>query len=209
MNTIDHIYYINLGYRTDRRAQFEDWIQTSGFPMEKVERVDAIHTPGQGVIGCAISHVKALEIFLNSPHSNCIVFEDDYSPVDPSTYWSNFQTLQDSKLPYDIVLCSYNVLESTDGPVPYLRKVKQSYTTSGYLITKEFAPKLKENLEEGVKHALEEQSRTGHKTHQYCLDVHWSVLMKETPHWYCFYPRIGKQRDSYSDIQGHVTSYNA
>lgn len=209
MNTVNHIYYINLDYRTDRREQFEAWIQESEFPPEKVERIEAISTPGQGVIGCALSHIKALDCFLNSPYTNCIIYEDDYMPIDIPTYWSNFQKLCSDKVDYDIILCSYNVLESTEGPTDYLRKVLQSYTTSGYFITKSFAPKLKANLEEGVQLALEEQSRTGQKTHQYCLDVHWEKLMKDTPKWYCFYPRIGKQRDSYSDIQGHYTTYNA
>lgn len=42
MNRFSPIYYINLAYRTDRRAQFEEWIQESRFPLDKVERVDAV-----------------------------------------------------------------------------------------------------------------------------------------------------------------------
>jgi hypothetical protein len=208
MNTIDHVYYINLDYRSDRRLQFEDWIEESGFPAKKVTRVSATSVPGRGHIGCLLSHIKTLEEFLKLGHNNCLVLEDDYIPVDIKTFWNNFEALEKSKIEYDIVMCAYNVLEYEEGPVDYLKKVKSSFTSSGYLITKSFAPILIENFKEAVHKCIEQENVTKQKANEYCLDVYWQKLMPLSK-WYCFYPRIGIQRESYSDIQGHVTAYNA
>jgi hypothetical protein len=208
MNTIDHIYYINLDYRTDRRLQFEDWLQETNFPDEKVTRISAIQVPSRGHLGAAISHCEALKAFLNSPHKNCIIFEDDFVPINPKSFWTNFSLLKDAKIDYDLVMCSYNVLKCDDGPADFLKKVNESFTASGYLITREFAPKLLENFKEAAENIVKVENETHKKANIFCIDVHWMKLMPLSK-WYCFYPRIGKQCASYSDIQGHYTDYNA
>lgn len=208
MNTIDHIYYINLDYRTDRRLQFEDWLQESGFPEDKVTRISAIQINGRGHLGAALSHCKALQTFLASSHKNCIIFEDDFVPIDLNTFWNNFKLLHDSNISYDLIMCSYNVLNYEEGPVNFLKKVVESFTASGYLITREFAPKLLENFKEAAENIVKVENETRKKADDFCLDVHWMKLMPIS-NWYCFFPRIGKQAASYSDIQGHYTDYNA
>ncbi len=208
MDTIDHVYYINLDYRSDRRLQFEDWIEESGFPTEKVTRISATSVPGRGHIGCLLSHIKTLEEFLKSDHHNCLVLEDDYVPLELKTFWNNFETLEKSKIDYDLIMCAYNVLKYDEGPVDFLKKVNSSFTSSGYLITKAFAPTLLNNFKEAVQKCIEQENITKQKANEYCLDNYWQNLMPISK-WYCFYPRIGIQRESYSDIQGHVTAYNA
>jgi glycosyl transferase family 25 len=208
MDKIDAVYYINLDYRTDRKQEFLEWIHESGFPESKIHRIQAVHTPGRGHIGCLLSHIKTLEIFLESSVSNCIIFEDDYMPLQVEGFWNHFSELFSSGKEFDLVMCSYNVLKSDETDVPFLRKVHESFTTSGYLITRNLAKVLMEHWKETVRLALEEEERTRMKTHTYTADVSWQKLM---PHykWYCFYPRIGIQRASFSDLQGHYTNYNA
>jgi len=200
MDQIDAIYYINLDHRTDRKDLFLSWVQESGFPESKVERVPAIHTPGKGHIGCAASHVKALEAFLGSTHNTCIIFEDDFTPLQPTTFWDNFQQFFDAKIPYDAVTCSYNVEQVSEAPVPFMKRLHFTFTSSSYLITKPYAHKMYEFLNELPYLALQEEATTGIKTHKYTFDIYYSNLMV-TDTWYCFYPRIGRQRESYSDIE--------
>jgi len=206
MNNIDKIYYINLDYRTDRSEEFMSWILKSGFPESKVERISAVYTPGRGHIGCILSHLKTLETFLSSPHKNCIIFEDDFGPLDISTFWSHFQMFFDANIPYDALSCSYNKEVFTDGPVSFLKKVHYSFTASAYLITKEFGLKLFNSIQNLANLALEEESKTGRKTHQYTLDVYYCNIMPDN-NWYCFYPRIGVQKESYSDIEYCFTDH--
>jgi GR25 family glycosyltransferase involved in LPS biosynthesis len=208
MDFIDQIYYINLDYRVDRKLQIEDWLEESNFPMNKVTRITAISTPGNGVLGCALSHIKTLEEFLSSSYNTCLILEDDYVPNDIKSFWSNFQKLKESNIKYDIVLCSYNLLDYDEGPCEFLKKVNKSFTTSSYLINRNFAPKLLENLKEGVQKKTNKEAITKKKEDEFSLDVYWQKLMPLSD-WYCFYPRIGKQSESYSDIQGHYTNYHA
>jgi glycosyl transferase family 25 len=77
MEFIDHIYFINLDHRTDRLQQFQEEIQKLA-PLDKVERIQAVHKPELGGLGCSLSHVKTLETFLKSDYKNCLVFEDDF-----------------------------------------------------------------------------------------------------------------------------------
>jgi hypothetical protein len=42
---------------------------------------------------------------------------------------------------------------------------------------------------------------------KYTCDQSWKTLQKRD-NWYCMKTRIGKQRESYSDIQGGVVNYN-
>lgn len=205
---VDHVYYINLDYRTDRRLQFEDWIEESKFPLEKVTRVSAVHVPGRGHLGCTLSHIKTLELFLQSNHKVCLILEDDYIPINIKTFWENFNKLEDYHIDFDLIMCAYNNLECDSGPAEFLKKVKASFTSSGYLITKSFAPILLQNLYEAAKLCDEKENETLVKADEFCIDVYWTKLMPISK-WYCFFPRIGKQSASYSDVQGHYTEYNA
>lgn len=200
MDKIDALYYINLEYRIDRKMDFLTWVEESRFPEEKIVRIDAVHTPHRGHIGCLLSHIKALETFIESSKSMCLVFEDDYVPLDIGGYWKNFEKLFESKKNFDLVMCSYNELKSEETDVPFLQKVNQSYTSSGYLITREFAPKLLDNFKEATVNVIKIEEETRKKCNEYCLDVHWTKLMAVS-NWYCFYPKIGIQRESFSDIE--------
>lgn len=199
MDKIDVLYYINLDYRIDRKIDFLDWVEESGFPGEKIKRIQAVATPKRGHIGCLLSHIKTLETFLSSGRDICLVFEDDYIPLDIKTFWGNFDKLFSSNKVFDIVLCSYNELKSEKTDVDFLQKVCHSYTSSGYLITKAFAPRLLENFKEAVINVIRIEEDTRQKCNEFCLDVHWTKLMPNSE-WFTFYPKIGIQRDSFSDI---------
>ena len=208
MDRVDQVYYVNLEYRQDRRLQFIDWIEESGYPESKVTRIDAVATPGRGHIGCLISHMNALVQFLQSPHNTCIIFEDDYEPLDVKTFWTSIQKVFDSGLHFDLVQLAYNELDSEPTAYEGIHRVKKSYTASGYLIRKEFAPHLLVNFKEALDNLIAYEEKHNMKADDFCLDVYWTKLMPVS-HWYCVYPRLGKQRGSYSDLQGHYTDYGA
>lgn len=69
MDFVNIVYYINLDYRFDN---FLKWILKSGFPLNKTHRISALYND-KGYIGCTMSHIKALETFINSNHKNCII----------------------------------------------------------------------------------------------------------------------------------------
>ena len=58
---IDHIFYINLDYRTDRREQIEGELVRMDL-VEKSERFPGIYVKEQGILGCTISHLSAIQL---------------------------------------------------------------------------------------------------------------------------------------------------
>lgn len=208
MEKIDSILIINIEHRTDRLGRCMNWLEESGVPDEKIKRVDAIYTPGRGHIGCMVSHIRALETFLQSGGSYGLILEDDFEPFDIPSFWSNYTKLFASGISFDCVLASYNVETVEDGPVeaPFLKRLRESMTASAYLVTREYAQVIHRCFLEAFYLTQFEESYTRQKTHQYMHDVYWHKLMKQD-NWFCFYPRIGYQVESFSDIQGHVTNY--
>lgn len=200
---IDKVYYINLDHRKDRKNIFLSWMKESGFDESKIQRIEAIYNYERGHIGCLMSHIKALDTFISSKNEKCIIFEDDYYPLNIKTFWENIYKLEN--IDFDLVMLSYNdyELEIRDTEYDFLKKCSFSYTASGYIITKELAIKLKNLFEECLKLAISEDI----VSHYYCLDVYWMKLMKETEKWYCFYPRLGKQMESFSDILKKIVDY--
>jgi GR25 family glycosyltransferase involved in LPS biosynthesis len=89
MDCVDCIYYINLAHRKDRNDHMQTWLRETGVPESKIQRIDAVHRPDKGYIGCTESHIKALETFIQSDHNVCCIYEDDYKPTDAPSYWSN------------------------------------------------------------------------------------------------------------------------
>jgi GR25 family glycosyltransferase involved in LPS biosynthesis len=207
MPILPPLYYINLDYRIDRNTDILDWLDESGFPEHKIHRISAVYTAGRGHIGCLLSHIKVMEEFLKTSEQYAIVLEDDFTPTNASTIWSSIERVFNDKIPFDMIMLSYNVLESEplEG-VSYLHKVRSSLTSSGYILTREFAQKLLKNFQEAIELLIEEENHTKQKTKHYCLDQHWQKLMP-TSRWYCFYPRLGRQSESFSDIEGKMTQH--
>lgn len=207
MDKIDTIYYINLLHRTDRKEQMLEWLHSSGFSNEII-RINGVYNKEKGYIGCTQSHILALENFIESKKDMCIIYEDDYQPFDSHNYWSNVKKILDTNMKFDVILLAYNdynlQIEETD--YDYIKQVKHTYTASGYLITKEFAPILLSNFRECLALCILDEQLYGRRTEQYCVDVHWIKLMKSYI-FLCFYPRLGKQRESYSDIIKKTIDY--
>jgi hypothetical protein len=62
------------------------------------------------------------------------------------------------------------------------------------------------NFKQCLLYCYEEERITGRNTEQFCVDVHWIQLM-ENYVFLCFYPRLGKQREDFSDILKKVVDY--
>ena len=75
---IEHIFYINLEHRTDRRAEIESELDAYGL---KYERFNAFYTPPDGFIGCAQSHLAVLKLARERGYKNILIVEDDFKFV--------------------------------------------------------------------------------------------------------------------------------
>lgn len=208
---VDIIYYINLDNREDRKTEFLEEMRRIGVPQEKISRVSAVNKPGQGDWGCSLSHLIAVEKFIESGLDTCIVFEDDFLfTQDLKTINAGFREVFDTKTgPFDIVMLSANEIDTVVTPkYKLLKKVNDAQTASGYMINKSYATILLQNYREGTN--LIENSYGGGKSDAlqgpFCVDQYWKRLQPQS-NWFVFSPKLGIQRESHSDIQGGVVNY--
>jgi len=207
MEKIDCVYYINLDHRTDRKEAFEQEMAKLGVPAEKLVRISGIYNKDFGILGCGLSHKKALETFAASPHKTCLIFEDDFCfTLDMNYVKYLLKSVLNEKISFDVVMLAGKFFHVENTPWPFLKRVIDGQTASGFLITKEFAPKLIQCLDESTKLLEEYKEQTGEKKHEYCNDIYWKKLQPES-NWYILNPKCGYQRQSYSDNEEHVTDY--
>lgn len=200
-SNIGIVYYINLEHREDRRKNIIN--QLNEYKFSNIERIPAIYTPNRGYVGCAYSQALALQKFIDSPYEVCIIFEDDFEFVLPYDkcldMFSDF--FKDYKMDWDIVMLSSN----TQRMVPeksYLSKIIEAQTVSGIMVHKHFAPILLELFTYCAK-KLDEDG----KTYEYAIDIIWKRIQPNHK-WYVFEPKMGKQIESYSDIENKIVNYN-
>lgn len=210
MNYIDKVYYINLDHRTDRLLEIEKVLDDLECPSEKRERIIAFTHPQFGTLGCTKSHMHALEKFIESGLESCLILEDDFIYESVERFNESINYIFKNKIDFDLIQLSYNHngLQSTETSHKILRKVLKSGTISGILVHKSFAPKLLANYKEGHQLLLDYVQKYGCLIHDLIIDVYWQRLQPQSK-WYCFSPRLGYQRESYSDIENKVVNYGA
>ena len=191
INKVDIFYYINLDHRNDRFEHIHDQFKKYNLDPEKINKVSGILNLERGIAGCTLSHCKVLEKFIESGLNNCIIFEDDFTFTEPpDVVNSKFNDFFKSKYfpDFDLIMLAGSTM--TEYPLePFLTRVHHSQTTSGYMISKSFAPKLLENFRETD-----------------ILDANW-LKLQPISNWYSFSPRLGLQMESYSDITHKLENY--
>ena len=207
MEDIECVYYINLEKREDRKNQFLEEMRKYDIPDKKIHRISGTYIKDFGSLGCAYSHIRALEEFLQSPYQTCLIFEDDFQFTLEKEYFYRILTeLFQQSLKFDVVLLAGNILEQSTSPYPFLKRVTDAQTTSGYLITKDFAPILLKNFQEAAYMLYEYYVVHETRVENFCIDRHWKHLQKKYI-WYTFFPKAGLQREGFSDIEQRKTNY--
>ena len=207
MEYIDTIYYCNLKQRPDRNIEFLDEMEKFGIPAEKIHRIDAVYTPGFGILGCGKSHNLALRHFLDSGKEICAIFEDDFMFTESKETVNNILTqFFEKKVYFDCLMLAGNIIQAVPTELPYLKKVYDGQTTSSYIITRHFASILLKLWEEASRLLEEYISKNNKPYHFYCLDIAWKQLQPQN-HWFVVEPKFGLQRESYSDIENKITNH--
>lgn len=207
MEYIDTIYYCNLEQRPDRKIEFLGEMEKLGIPAEKIHRIESVCTPDFGAFGCGKSHILALKHFLASGKEICAIFEDDFMFTESKETINSILTqFFEKRVYFDCLMLAGNILQAVPTELPYLKKVYDGQTTSGYIITRQFAPVLLELWEEAIR--LQEEYILNNKKvyHFYCIDIAWKQLQPHN-HWFIVEPKFGFQRESYSDVEKKITNY--
>ena len=206
-NNFDLVYYINLNHRTDRLNHITNEIKKTNIDESKVHRIEAVYVEDFGALGCSKSHCIALENFINSPETNqtCVILEDDFEFTQPQNVVNDLidNVFNNDVKDFDVLMLSSNIaLELTTPKFNFVTKIINAQTTSGYVVSRKFAPILLKNYKEGAD--LLSQTRDRPK---YSIDMYMKLLQPNSK-WLCLSPKIGKQMDSYSDIEKCIINYN-
>ena len=205
MENIDVIFYINLESRVDRKEHFLNEISKLCRDVSKIVRIEAVKN-NNGALGCAMSHCKALEMFIENQHwDTCIIFEDDFTFYKSEIDYNNnkMMTLFNKFPNWDCCLLAAGVtgLKLKDTSCDAIKKVISAQTTSGYCVTRQFAPTLLKNFCE----AKDDMTKNG-KRHTNHIDQHWKLLQPFS-NWYAIDPLLGHQYENYSDIEKKTIKY--
>ena len=197
-NFIDKIIYINLDKREDRKKEIEN--ELNKFNLKNYERFSAIEHPN-GALGCSKSHLAIIKKAKKEGYKNLLVLEDDFEfIVSKDQFYEEINKL--SKVSFDVTLLAYNTPNLYNSPHPFLHRIKDAQTTAGYIINSHYYDTLISEWEQAIINFEKSDDAT-----KYTCDQSWKPL-QEKDNWYCFKLRIGKQRESYSDIQKGVVNYN-
>jgi len=191
-DVIQHVVYINLDSRADRRAHVETQLSRV-FPKEKVQRFSAIKNTNGG-LGCMNSHLAVLELAKSGNWENVLVVEDDFA-------WNNFDKGAPKlekflSIPFDVIMfCGTYVNAKEDG------RLLSAQTATAYVVAREYYDILIANYRE----AIDLFTKTGDWT-KYANDQYWKRL-QPVDRWYIVQPNMGFQIPSYSDIEKRPVNY--
>lgn len=188
---IDHIYYINLEHRKDRKEEILQEIKLLDPNLKKTTRVEAIKNK-DGRIGCGESHILALKLAEEKNYKNILILEDDFV-FDLKIKLLNEAISNTLKLDseYNMFIIDKDVRDHKmiSGDI---MEVYFSLKTSSYLINKRFFPILRKCFEDCVLQLKEGGDIP--------IDTYWEKVMKENKKVYTTKLKLGYQRKSYSDI---------
>jgi glycosyl transferase family 25 len=198
INDINHIFYINLANRPDRKEHVEKQLLKIGL---KAERFNAIKLEN-GALGCSISHLKCLEIAKKNNWPHIMIIEDDIEFLKPQILICQLNKLLIKNDGWDVILIGGNNV----GPYTKIDdtcvKVSSCQTTTGYIVNGHYFNTLIENIRAGINNLL----KFPHLHMLYAIDKHWFNLQKKD-NWYLVIPLTVTQREDYSDIQKRITNY--
>ena len=206
MENIDVIFYINLEHRTDRKAHILEQLKLINPNLSKVVRIDAIRVEHRGILGCTLSHLKAVEEFEKHPEwKTCIIFEDDYLFKDTNmTHFNNMINDLFTQFPnWDVLNLAYSNgnFKYEETGHNFIKKLIFAGTASGYCVHKKFVKTLKQNYMEAA-----EGLRAEVYNWEFANDIYWKHIMPSA-NWYVVVPRLGGQLPSYSDIEKRDVDY--
>ncbi len=199
----DHILYINLDKRTDRRWQIENEFIKMGVTKDRMTRISGV-IDKFGALGCSKAHQQALEYFeTNTQWSNVLIVEDDAVFCQSRDYTNSILAQFCSlHVKWDVLQLFANVQKFEETQFEFLVRLTESQTTAGYAINRHYLPTLKSNIREGIEKLQNFDVSNG----DFCIDQYWKSLQK-TDNWFTFHPILGHQRDGFSDIEQRTTNY--
>lgn len=200
MDGIDGIVYINLDERPDRNAMMEEEFKRLNFPMERTFRLSGVLDRLNGVRGCLLSHIQALEMAQERGWEKVLILEDDVlfmgDQEEMNTSLQRFFAAAEGK--WDVLFLGGHYLEKTPTSWEGIAQIQEGLCSHAYIVQNSYL----QNIIEIFKFALEKINNDLFQIHSstYALDRIWGILQKKD-RWYGFNKQYALQRMLPSDIE--------
>ena len=199
LEDFEHVYYINLEHRTDRKEHVEKELSILG--VKKINRFNAIKM-ANGAIGCTLSHIKLLQYAKTNGLPYIMIVEDDIQFTNPTLFKDQLNGLLQSGETWDVILIAGNNLPPYIKTNEFCVQVRQCQTTTGYIVKADYYDTLINNMKEGLVKLMKEP----HRHFLYAVDKYWFFLQQRDK-WLLVTPLSVVQRVDYSDIERRMTNY--
>jgi hypothetical protein len=134
-----------------------------------------------------------------------MIFEDDFMFTHPPEIVEEF-IRKASTIPFDIMMLGSNTFAERPTQWSFLTKIFSAQTCPAYWISREFAVELLQCFQIATNSQSTYIKRFNTGTHHFAIDQAWKDLQPQY-RWYCFSPKLGCQRESYSDIEKKIVNY--
>ena len=188
------IFYINLKHRIDRKESLINQIKKIHYPLNRVNRIDAIKK-NNGALGCALSHILALEEAIKLNVDSALIFEDDFIWKENSDVVNKAIDNAYNDKNWQICLLTCNG-KTKDISNKKICKVITCQTASAYIVRKKYMPKLLSFWKSYIK---DDKLKLE-------IDQSWKILQRKDK-WISTKPILGLQMPSYSDIEKKNVNY--
>lgn len=202
----DGIVYINLDRRTDRKEALTQELKRLKVDFSKVHRIQAVDTPLNGVRGCLLSHIKALDFVKSQGWKRGLILEDDVT-----CYCSSAKIERETKRffekfdgDWDVYLLGGFYDEVYHTFVESVYRLRVAFRAHAYVVHPDYIHEVRNCFQEAVdqtwNHLLHYQSD------KFAVDAVWQKLQQKD-RWFGCKDRLLNQADGVSDIEWIVKSY--
>lgn len=180
-----------------------------GFSKEEYTRFSGVNTSHEKnlslrSVGCAKSHVGALEDAIAKNYNYVLILEDDfYFLIDSSEFNFRWNYFVENFADFNLCQISYNNINTPtqldDSGLVYF--CDNSQTASAYIIKIDFAKKFIIH----IKESIEQLSKEGCPS-LFAYDQAWKKFQTQGNKWFQL-KRCGFQRADYSDLEKRFVNY--
>lgn len=200
LSEFDGIVYINLNRRTERKKALLEELAFLNVDERKLHRIEAVDDPLNGIRGCLLSHIKALDFIKEKKWNQGLVLEDDAIFIPDlkrarNEICSFFKTFAGE---WNIFLLGGGYYQAHKTPDKNVYRIKESVRSHAYAIHPSYIDTLKTCFHEAVN-AI--QSHTFYRqSSPYAVDTIWKKLQQKD-RWFGPKNPICHQSGNYSDIE--------
>jgi hypothetical protein len=191
--------FINLDKREDRRHHVEEELRKLG--MTTVQRFPAIRH-ARGAWGCAMSHIRALEIAISHNWDSVFICEDDIEFENPTLLCGQFKLFVENTPQWDVAIIGGHLNPPFSNLTDHSCRIFNCQTTTGYVVKKHYMKILHSNFVQGLRSFMKWPSRKL----QFAIDIYWKHL-QTTDKWFVILPMTVTQYVNFSDIEDSVVNY--